>query len=212
MQGGAKIGGPYAEFPALANAPAAASAAAPGTLLPHLASPAASLRQVLAAHAARSCAHVVEIGGAGLPITGFLTHRPRSVTVIDPKIPDFAADELNGAPCRVRHLAAKLQQVDLAPPSDDVALILLGLSLKPFGRQQATAPALLALARAARVLVVDYALNLPRALGQIGEIVGTRDEAAAIDLELRINDTALSAAGYDRRRFLVFERRDSRTE
>lgn len=206
MQGGAKTGGPYAEFSALANARPASGDRPAGTLLPHLASPAAALRQVLAAHAVRDCAHIVEIGGAGLPITGFLTHRPQSVTVIDPKIPDVSGSELNGAPCRVRHVAAKLQQVDLTPPSDDVALILLGLSLKPFGRQAATPPALLALARAARMLVLDYALELPRALGQIGEIIGTRGEAAAIDLELRINDAALAAAGYDRRRFLVYER------
>lgn len=147
---------------------------------------------------------MIEIGGTGLPITGFLGHRPASVTVIDPKLPAFAAETLNGAPCRVRHLAAKLQQVALAPPAEAFALVLLGLSLKPFGAGAALAPELLALARSAAVLVIDYALDLDRAQGQIGALEATRAEAPAIDPELRINDVALARAGYDRRRFLAF--------
>ncbi|WP_156323332.1 hypothetical protein [Bosea sp. AAP35] len=192
------MAGPYA------STLAKASDAPAGTLLPHLANPAAALRQVLAAHAVRSCDHIVEIGGAGLPITGFLTHRPDSVTVIDPKIPDFAAERLNGAPCRLRHRAAKLQEITLAP-AHPYALILLGLSLKPFGRQGAIPSELLALAASADVLVIDYALDLERAQGQIGALLATRRTPPAIDLELTINDETLQAAGFDRRRFLVFE-------
>ena len=198
MSEGSEAAGPYAQ--PRANA----SAAAPGVLLPHLSGPAASLRQVLAAHAVRHCPHVIEIGGAGLPITGFLHHRPTSVTVIDPKIPAFAAEALNGAPCRVRHLAAKLQQVPLAPPVAPFALVLLGLSLKPFGRSAAVPQELLALARTAAVLVIDYALALDRAQGQIGALTAARSEPPTIDLELRINDAALARAGYDRRRWLAF--------
>ncbi len=192
-----KVAGPYA------SAPVKASDAPAGTLLPHLASPAAALRQVLAAHAVRSCPHIVEIGGAGLPITGFLTHRPASVTVIDPKIPDFAAETLNGAPCRLHHHAAKLQEIEIAP-AGPYALVLLGLSLKPFGRRGATPPELLALAAAAEILVIDYALDLERAQGQIGALEATRTAPPIIDLALTINDTALRATGFDRRRFLVF--------
>lgn len=192
-----KVAGPYA------STPAKASDAPTGTLLPHLASPAASLRQVLAAHAVRGCAHIVEIGGAGLPITGFLTHQPQSVTVIDPKIPDFAAERLNGGPCRLRHHAAKLQAVELAP-APPYALILLGLSLKPFGRQGATPPQLLALAAGAEVLVIDYALDLERAQGQIGALTATRPSPPIIDLALTIHDEVLRAAGFASRRFLVF--------
>ncbi|HEV7335421.1 MAG TPA: hypothetical protein VGO06_05580 [Bosea sp. (in: a-proteobacteria)] len=167
---------------------------------------AAELRQVLAAHALRGCEHVIEIGGAGLPITGFLTHRPASVTVIDPKIPAFADETLNGAPCRVRHVAAKLQQVDLAPSAGRLGLVLLGLSLKPYGSAPALGDELLALARRAEVLVIDYALTLERALGQIAPLLAVRDEPATIDVELKLNDPALAEAGFDRRRFLVFDR------
>lgn len=151
----------------------------------------------------RDCPHIVEIGGAGLPITGFLTHQPDSVTVIDPKIPDFSAAMLNDTPCRVRHLAAKLQDVEIAP-AGPYALILLGLSLKPFGRRGATPPELLGLAAGARVLVIDYALDLERAQGQIGALTATRPAPPVIDLALTINDEALRAAGFDRRRHLVF--------
>lgn len=195
-----KVAGPYASTPAKASDAATAPS---GILLPHLSSPAAALRQVLAAHAVRACAHIVEIGGAGLPITGFLTHHPDSVTVIDPKIPDFSAAMLNDAPCRVRHLAAKLQEVEIAP-SAPYALVLLGLSLKPFGRRGATPPELLALAAGAEVLVIDYALDLERAQGQIGALTATRPAPPIIDLALTINDEVLRAAGFDRRRFLVF--------
>lgn len=194
------MAGPYAS--AAANSSDAA-VAPQGTLLPGLSGPAAALRQVLAAHLVRHCAHIVEIGGAGLPITGFITHRPESVTVIDPKIPEFAASMLNGAPCRLRHRAAKLQQVEIAPPGP-YALLLLGLSLKPFGRRDATPPELLALAAGAELLVIDYALDLERAQGQIGALTGTRTEPPTIDLALTINDARLREAGFDRRRFLAF--------
>lgn len=200
-----KSAGPYASAAPKASADADGAAAPPGTLLPHLVGPAACLRQVLAAHAVRNCPHVVEIGGAGLPITGFLTHAPQSVTVVDPKIPAFSAEMLNGKPCRVRHLAAKLQAVEIAPQTP-YALILLGLSLKPFGSAQATPPALLALAAAAETLVIDYALDLQRANGQIGAITATRADPPLIDLAMTIDDPGLRAAGYDRRRYLVYGR------
>ncbi len=199
-----KVAGPYSQPQAKASAAQPSETPGAGTLLPHLAGPAAALRQVLAAHLVRRCPHIIEIGGAGLPITGFLTHSPTSVTVIDPKIPAFAAESLNGAPCRVRHLAAKLQQVALTPPPEAYALVLLGLSLKPFGRSAAVPAELLALARAADVLVIEHALDLGRASGQIGTLPAARQDRPAIDLELRLNDAALALAGYDRRRFLAF--------
>ena len=176
-----------------------------GILLPHLVSPPAAVRQVLAAHAVRDCIHIVEIGGAGLPITGFLTNRPETVTVIDPKIPEFAATSLNGAPCRVHHRAAKIQEVEIVP-AGPYALVLLGLSLKPYGALGAIPPELLALAAGADVLVIDYALELERAQGQIGVLTATRLAPPTIDLSLTINDAAVRASGFDRRRFLVFDR------
>lgn len=199
-----KSAGPYASHAAKASPAQDGRDAPAGTLLTHLSGPGACLRQVLAAHAVRGCPHVVEIGGAGLPITGFLTHRPLSVTVVDPKIPAFEAAALNGVACAVSHVAAKLQEIALAP-AGPYALVLLGLSLKPFGRAGATPPELLALAAGARTLVIDYALDLPRAQGQIGALTATRKAPPVIDLAMTVDDAGLREAGFDRRRFLVFE-------
>ena len=63
-----KSAGPYASSEAKASLARDGCGAPRGVKLAHLASPAACLRQVLAAHAVRHCPHVIEIGGAGLPI------------------------------------------------------------------------------------------------------------------------------------------------
>lgn len=199
-----KAAGPYASEAAKASDETPARDLPRGTVLPHLGSPAARMRQVLAASAITSCRHIVEIGGAGLPITDFLTHRPDSVTVVDPKIPAFSSETLNGAPCQVRHLRAKLQQVALDPIAP-YALVLLGLSLRPFGQTGAISPALLTLAAGARVLVIDYALDLPRANAQIDTLLATRTSAPRTDLVMTLDDDALRGAAFARRRFIVFD-------
>lgn len=174
--------------------------------LPHLAGPAAAMRQVLAAHALRHCRHIVEIGGAGCPITAYITHRPRSVTVIDPKIEPFAAQRLNGARCEVRHIPSKFQQASQPVRRGSTGLVLLGISLKPLGRQPALSPALLALAASVQTLVIEHAVTLDRALGQIEPLMATRSTPPVIDITLEINDSAIAAAGFGRRRFVVFDR------
>ena len=68
-----------------------------GQDLPHLSGPAAAIRQVLAAHFVRGCAHALEIGGYRRPLTGYLTHAPLSVTSIDPKTAEYEAEELDDA-------------------------------------------------------------------------------------------------------------------
>ena len=60
------MAGPYASAGPKASEAGHDPDALAGTRLPHLASPAAALRQVLAAHALHRCAHIVEIGGAGM--------------------------------------------------------------------------------------------------------------------------------------------------
>jgi len=176
-----------------------------GIRLPHLAGRGAEVRQVMAAHFLRDCSEVIEIGGAGLPITAFLTHRPRAVTVIDPKIAPFAAETLHGAPCQVHHLAAKLQAVPLTPRPGRYGLVLLGLSLKPFGAKPALDSSLLTLARGAAVIVIDYALNLERATAQVPTLLALEGFAVEVDLNLRLADAALAGTGFAERRFLVLE-------
>lgn len=164
------------------------------------------MRQVIAAHWLRDCDEIIEIGGAGLPITAFLTHRPQAVTVIDPKIEPWSAGTLNGAPCRVRHLATKFQALDLAVPSARYGLVLLGLSLKPLGRRDALGASLLAAASGAHIVVVDYALALERAAAQAPALLALPGLRMIVDVTMRIADPYLEAAGFAERRLVVLAR------
>src|SRR5690606_30936388 len=129
--------------------------------------PASEVRQVLAAHFVRDCPHILEIGGHIRPITSHLTHHPISVTSIDPKTPAFEAEELNGQPCRVRHVDKKFQQIayDYAPRS--YGLVLLGYSLKPFGQREPLGQLLFSLIDNARRVVIEYPPALDRAMSQV---------------------------------------------
>src|SRR5262245_59843647 len=123
-----------------------------GKDLPHLSGPAAAVRQVLAAHFVRECPHVLEIGGHIRPVTPYLTHHPESVLIVDPKTDPDEAGELNGKPCRVRHVARKFQEVryDYAPGS--YGLVILGYSLKPFGTREPLGALLFSLIDNAKVV------------------------------------------------------------
>lgn len=182
-----------------------------GQDLPHLSGPAAAIRQVLAAHFVRGCRHVVEIGGHRRPITEYLTHAPLSVTSIDPKTAEYEADELNGRPCRVRHIARKFQDVelDLAPRS--YGLVLLGYSLKPFGRREPLGELLFSLVDNAGVVVIDYTPELERAASQVPEILSRPTLTSHCSFELTLEDPEIAATPYARRRFHVLHPAGSAT-
>ena len=175
-----------------------------GKDLPHLAGPSASVRQVLAAHFVRDCPHIIEIGGHIRPITPFLTHRPQSVLVVDPKTDPYEADTLNDAPCRVRHVAKKFQEIgyDYAPHS--YGLVMLGYSLKPFGRHEPLGELLYSLIDRARVVVVEYPPELDRASSQVPHILARPGIAMICNFELILKDDEIAASPYARREFIVF--------
>lgn len=174
-----------------------------GQDLPHLSGPAAAIRQVLAAHFVRDCPHILEIGGHRRPVTGYLTHAPLSVTSIDPKTAEYEAEELNGRPCRVRHIARKFQDVelDLAPRS--YGLVLLGYSLKPFGRREPLGELMFSLLDNAGVVVIDYAPELERAASQVPAILSRSTLISHCSFELKLEDPEIAATPYARRRFHV---------
>jgi len=171
--------------------------------LPHLSGPAASIRQVLAAHFVRDCPHIVEIGGHIRPVTDFLTHKPLSVLSVDPKTPPYEADTLHGHPCKVRHIARKFQEVayDQAPLS--YGLVLLGYSLKPFGRHEPLGQLLFSLIDNARVVVIEYSPQLERASSQVPSIVRRPNLTVHCSFELGLDDEAIAGSPYSRRRFYV---------
>jgi hypothetical protein len=177
-------------------------------LLPHLAGAGAPLRQVLAAHCLKGCRHVVEIGGAGLPITDFLTHDPESVTVFDPKIAPQTRDRLNGRPCRVQHRAMKIQRaaVEEFERLPALGVVMLGLSLKPLGRHAAVDESLEALVDAARIVVIEHSLSLDRALDQAPLLIRRPGLRLLLEVDLSIRDGVVDAAGHGERRFMVLTR------
>lgn len=118
-------------------------------------------RYVLGAHYLRDCADVVEIGAYRTPITQFLTGTHRSVTVIDPLVTPLERDELNGAPCRVRHVRARYQ--DLALDLCDYGLLLLGLDLELYElsrrERQRALDAFEPIVRGASRIVLEHAVD-----------------------------------------------------
>ncbi len=178
-----------------------------GKDLPHLSGTGASLRQVLAAHFLRDCPHVLEIGGHIRPVTGFLTHAPLSVTSVDPKTEAFEAEELNGRPCRVRHIPCKFQEVayDYAPGS--YGLVLLGYSLKPFGRRDPLGELLFSLIDNARTVIIEYAPELERAASQVPHIVSRPSVNLTCMLDLHLNDPEIAKTPFAARRLYVLSPR-----
>ena len=179
--------------------------------LPHLAGPAAAIRQVLAAHFVRSCPHVLEIGGHIRPITPYLTHRPLSVLSVDPKTKPFEAETLNSHPCRVRHVSRKFQEIEYNYQPNSYGLVFLGYSLKPFGRSEPLGELLFSLIGNARIAVIEYSPELERASSQIPHIVNRAGLTVACNFDLQLNDQSIAGSNFARRRFYVLETRSPKS-
>lgn len=176
--------------------------------IPHLAAPILTARQALAAHFLRDCEHIVELGGYKKPITDFLTHHPKSVLSVDPKMAALERDELNGAPCRVRHLAVKFQQVDFDLEPGTYGLVILGYSLKPYGPQAPDGDQLFALIDGAKRTVIDHVIDFERSDAQLPQLLGrgTLKEVHRIDMQYYDDD--IGGQFPANRRILVLEPAD----
>ena len=173
--------------------------------IPHLASPVLTARQVLAAHYVRRCAHIVEIGGYKTPITGFLTHSPQSVLSIDPKTEPLECEELNGKPCRVRHVAQKFQQVSIDLEPYSYGLVILGYSLKPYGGFQPDTEKLFDLIDHAKRTVIDYMIDLERPEAQLPMLLGRGSLREIHRIDMQFHDVDIAGQPPANRRLLVFE-------
>lgn len=129
----------------------------------YLLSEAARSRYVIAAHHVRDCPVVVEIGGFKTPITGYLTHTPERVLMVDPLVQEYHSNELRGARCRVDHVRGRFQDHDFELPIGDYGFVCLGVSLKHFGDEPAQRAKgwskWLRLVDQSRVAVLEYALD-----------------------------------------------------
>ncbi|MGE0212840.1 MAG: hypothetical protein AB7S41_14180 [Parvibaculaceae bacterium] len=176
-----------------------------GVEIPHLSGPAALVRQVIAAHFLADCEHVVEIGGHLRPVTPFLSHGPESVLVLDPKVVPYESNELNGRPCRVRHLARKFQEVEFDFKPRTYGLVLLGYSLKPFGQREPLGELLFGLIDNARVTVIEYPPALERASSQVPFIIARPTTRVRCSIGLTLNDPEIAGSPYAERLFYVLD-------
>ena len=116
-------------------------------------------RYVLAAHFLRGVRHVVEVGGYRQnAITNFLTGRHDSVSVysLDAEFDPLEREELNGAPCRVRHVRDFFQNHQ--QPTGSVGVVALGLEL------QGDLEPFCALLRDAEIAVIEVSAQHPPSL------------------------------------------------
>ena len=173
--------------------------------IPHLSGPAAMVRQVVAAHFVSDCRHVVEIGGHLRPVTRFLTHAPESVVVVDPKVEPLEAEELNGRACKVRHIARKFQEVSFDAPGGEYGLVLLGYSLKPFGRREPLGEALFSLIDNARTVVLEYPPALERAANQVPHILARPSLKVRCTIDFTLDDSQIRGSPFARRRLIVLD-------
>jgi hypothetical protein len=173
---------------------------------PWLSGPGAPIRQVIAAYFVRDCPHVIEIGGHIRPITNYLTHSPLSVLSVDPKTPPFEAEQLNGKPCRVRHLTRMFQAVNYDYETGSYGLVLLGYSLKPRGHREPIDQLLFNLIDNANTVVLEYtpADNI-RASSQVPSILSRPSLRILCEFEITIDDARISGTPYRRRRFHVLK-------
>lgn len=144
-------------------------------------------RYVLAAHHLRHCKHIVEIGGYRTPISSFLRSHHQSVTTIDPYIKPLAADTLNGAPCKVRHLPMMFEDYRLSGSED--CFLYIGLDYYDEENRPACGR-LKEIVHRFETVVVDYAARYPTGATcfQALELPTAFDRVASVLLEVEGNE------------------------
>ena len=176
--------------------------------MPHLAGPAAAVRQALVAHFVDGISNIVEIGGHLRPVSGFLRHVPDSFICIDPKSKPFESDKLGGKPCRVRHIARKFQDVDLDLERGSYGLVFVGYSLKAFGSKNAVGQKLFSLIDNSAITVVEFSPNLQRASEQMQYLLARPEMEMVCSLNFSIEDGSFEKTEYGVRRLVVLRPRN----
>lgn len=175
----------------------------------YLLTPAAQSRYVLAAHSIRDCDHIIEIGGRFTPITQYLTKAPKSVLVLDPKMPTYSADSLLGQPCEIRHVNAKFQNWNFELSNKNYALVILGCSIKHFSgndtQRELEWQKLIALINDAVITVLEYATDWRNGADNFAEIRDRINARKVLQIDMDIGSNSDMDTPYTLRRFLVFE-------
>ncbi|MDH3693836.1 MAG: hypothetical protein OER96_04620 [Gammaproteobacteria bacterium] len=175
----------------------------------YLLTPAAQCRYVLAAHSVRDCDHIVEIGGRFTPITQYLTKAPKSVLVLDPKMPAYSADSFFGRPCDIRHVTAKFQNWDFELSDKNYALVILGCSIKHFSdndtQREHEWQKLIALINGAAITVLEYATDWRNGADNFAAMRDRINARKVLQIDMDISSNTDMDTPYTLRRFLVFE-------
>lgn len=175
----------------------------------HLLTPAALSRYVLAAHYVRDCEHVVEIGGRFTPITEYLTKTPKSVLVLDPKMPTDSSNSLLGQSCEIRHVKAKFQDWEFELFGKNYALVVLGCSIKHFSENDAQREhewhKLIDLINNAAITVLEYATDWRNGSDNLAVIRERINARKVLQIDMDISSNSDMDTPYTLRRFLVFE-------
>ena len=149
-------------------------------------------RYVLAAHFVRDCPRVVEIGGYRQNlITAFLRGPHEQVTVfsLDEEFEQLECGELNGAPCRVRHIRDYFQShvESLVAGETGLGIVVLGLEL------HGDLPPLLKLLSRSQVAVLEASADYPPGVAVMEQILSAIPgrTICRIDLDLSANEPLL---------------------
>lgn len=175
----------------------------------YLLTDAAQARYVLAAHYVRNCRHIVEIGGFKTPITKFVTTVPESILVLDPQVDEFHADTLYGEPCRVDHVAAPFQDYGFEAPAGGYGLVILGVSLRFFSKDEAKKKieldSILAAIAGAEIAVLEYPIDWQRGEENVEQILATARGRVRLSIDLDMGANEGMHDTYFKRRFMVVE-------
>ena len=135
----------------------------------YLDSEAFSTRSVIAAHFLRDCPLVIEIGGGGTTIDGFLTARHQRVVVVDPLVREQPAGKLGDDRSSVRYIRARFQDLEWRiNQSKRYGLVMLGLELQ--GLNDDDRRALYTLVNEARTTVIEFPTSWQPSCDQFKDI------------------------------------------
>jgi hypothetical protein len=175
----------------------------------YLLTDAAQARYVLAAHYVRDCRHIVEIGGYKTPITKFVTKVPDSILVLDPQVDEFRADTLYGESCRVDHVAKPFQDYGFEAPAGGYGLVILGVSLRFFSKDQTKKKVeldcILAAIAGADIAVLEYSIDWKRGEENVEQILATARGRVRLSIDLDLGDNEGMTDTCYKRRFMVVE-------
>ena len=125
--------------------------------------------------------------------------------MVDPKVVPRDDAELDGRPCRVRHVARKFQALsfDLSPFT--YGLVMLGFSLKRAGGSEALGRKLLDLVDQAQIVVIEWALQLERAASQVPHLLSRPGLRQQCRIDFTLEDGTIEHSPFGQRRLVVLE-------